>query len=131
VRNFTNFGLPSDIQLTYNGTVYFDAQATSYQMWNVISTETPSQLQATVLSISGGNIATASPTAKTWVEIPFGQVYQQLSGSHMYVAGKTIQNAVVNVSLIVPDNTKNYTLHAVYAYNCVLMIADGTVSYAF
>jgi hypothetical protein len=130
VKNFTNFAMPSDVQLTYNGTIYYEAQATSHQFWNVVSTENPSNLEATVLAISGGNIASTA-AIRSWVEIPFGQVYQQLSGSHMYVAGKTIQNAVVQLAVAVPDPAKAYTLHAVYAYNCVLMVADGTVSYAF
>jgi hypothetical protein len=65
------------------------------------------------------------------VEIPFSQVFEQLSGSHMYVAGKQIMNAVVNLTLAVPDPTKSYTLHAVYAYNCVMMTSMGSVDYVF
>jgi hypothetical protein len=130
VKNFTNFAMPSDVQLTYNGTVYYEAEATSHQFFNLVSTENPSNLQATVLSIASGNIASTA-AIRSWVEIPFGQVYAQLSGSHMYVAGKTIQNAVVQLAVAVPDPAKSYTLHAVYVYNCVLMVADGTVSYAF
>jgi hypothetical protein len=130
VKNYTNFALPHDIVLTYNGTVFFDAQATTSQFWNLVSTECPSQLEATVLDLSGGNIV-VSAGIRNWVEIPFGQVYGQLSGSHMYVAGKTIQNAVVSVALAVPDATKAYTLHCMYAYNAVIMVADGTATYAF
>lgn len=129
-RNYTNFGLPHDIVLTYNGTVYADMQATSSQFWNLVSTECPSQLEAVVLDVSGGNLVQTAGV-RNWVEIPFGQVYQQISGSHMYVAGKTIQNAVVNLAFAVPDATKAYTCHCVYSYNCVLMIADGTASFAF
>lgn len=130
-RNFTNYALPRNIQLLYNGTVYYDAQATSCQFWNLVQTETPSQLNATVLSVNGSNNLESTAAVRSWVEIPFGQVYEQLSGSHMYVAGKTIQNAVVNLALDVPDNTKDYTLHAMYSYNCVMMVADGSVSYVF
>ena len=130
VKNYTNFALPHDILLTYNGTVYYDAQATTSQFWNIVSSECPSQLEATVLDLSGGNIVVEA-ALRNWVEIPFGQVYSQLSGSHMYVAGKTIQNAVVNVAFAVPDATKAYTLHVMYAYNAVIMIADGTATYAF
>jgi hypothetical protein len=130
VKNFTNFALPHDVQILYNGTVYYDAQATSSQFWNLVSAETPAQLQATVLSINAGAIV-ATPKVASWVEIPFSQVYEQLSGSHMYVAGKLIMNSTVNASLVVPDATKAYTLHAVYSYNCVMAIADGSVSYVF
>ena len=130
VKNYTNFVLPRNIQLLYNGTVYYDAQATSCQFWNLVQSETPSQLNATVLSLSSNDLV-STPAVRSWVEIPFGQVYEQLSGSHMYVAGKTIQNAVVNLQLDVPDDTKSYTLHAMYSYNCVMMVADGSVSYVF
>jgi hypothetical protein len=98
-----------------------------------VSTETPSRLDSSVLSVTGTQASptfTDTPAPRSWVEIPFSQVYEQLSGSHMYVAGKSIMNAVVNLSLSLPEATA-CTLHAMYSYNCVMMIADGTVSYVF
>jgi hypothetical protein len=129
VKNFTNFVLPKDIELLYNGTVYYRAKGPSSQMWSLITTETPPQLESTVLSIAGGNIVSVSNKAN-WIEIPFSQVFEQLSGSHMYVAGKLIQNAVVNLSLTLPDSDA-YTIHAVYSYNCAIMISDRQAEYAF
>jgi hypothetical protein len=128
-KNFTNFILPKDIQLLYNGTVYYRADGIASQMWNLVSTETPSQLQATVLTQAGG-VYTETPKTANWVEVPFSQVFEQLSGSHMYVSGKLIQNAVVNVILTLPD-TAAYTLHCVYSYNCNLMIAEKGCEYFF
>lgn len=128
-KNFTNFYLPHDVQLLYNGTVYYRANGPASQMWNLVTTETPAQLQATVLSATAGTI-TATPATANWLEIPFSQVFEQLSGSHMYVSGKLIQNAVVNLILTLPD-TDAYTLHAVYSYNCNLMIADKGCEYFF
>jgi hypothetical protein len=130
VKNFTNFVLPKDIELLYNGTVYYRAKGPSSQMWSLITTETPPQLEATVLSIGGGNTLVESNVKANWVEIPFSQVFEQLSGSHMYVAGKLIQNAVVNLNLTLPD-TAAYTLHAVYSYNCAIMISDRQAEYSF
>lgn len=129
-KNYTNFALPRDITLTYNGTVYYSASNTASVMWNLVSTENPSTLECTKLSIASNNLVSTAGT-RHWVEIPFGQVYSQQSGSHTFVAGKTIHSAVVNCQLSVPDNTKNYTLHCLYVYNCVMLIADGTASYAF
>lgn len=129
VKNYDNFVLPKDIELLYNGTVYYRAKNFASQMWALVSTETPPQLEATVLSLSGGNIISTSKKAN-WVEIPFSQVYEQLSGSHMYVAGKLIQNAVVNLNISLPD-TASYTVHVTYSYNCALMIADKGCEYAF
>ena len=133
VKNFTNFVLPKDIQLLYNGTVYYRTFGPASQMWSLITTETPPQLESTVLSLAGGPppVAINAVSKKAnWVEIPFSQVFEQLSGSHMYVSGKLIQNAVVNVSLTLPD-TDAYTVHAIYSYNCALMIADKACEYAF
>ena len=99
-------------------------------MWSLIATETPPQLEASVLSIADGAIQAPEPVVANWVEIPFAQVFEQLSGAHMYVAGKLIQNAVVNLTLTLPDSDP-YTVHAVYSYNCALMIADKACEYAF
>jgi hypothetical protein len=129
-KNFTNYYLPHDVQLLYNGTVFYRAEGPASQMWNLVTTETPAQLQATVLSSGSGGTITVTPATANWLEIPFSQVFEQLSGSHMYVSGKLIQNAVVNLILTLPD-TDAYTLHAMYSYNCNLMIADKGCEYFF
>jgi hypothetical protein len=132
-KNFTSFVLPKDIELLYNGTVYYRARDIGAQMWNLITTETPPVLQNTLMTIPAGagpvTITTTSVPAN-WVEIPFSQVFEQLSGSHMYVAGKLIQNAVVNLNVELPDSA-SYTLHAVYGYNSALMFADKGCEYVF
>lgn len=129
VKNATKYVLPKDIELLYNGTVYYRAFGGATQMWSLVSTETPPQLQCTALALSGGNIISV-PTVANWAEVPFGQVFEQLSGSHMYVAGKLIQNSTVNLQVEVPDNDA-YTVHAVYSYNAALMIADKGAEYVF
>jgi hypothetical protein len=132
VKNFTNFVLPHDVQLLYNGTVYYRANGPASQMWNLITTETPAQLSATPLTAGSGatTVTVGAAATANWLEIPFSQVFEQLSGSHMYVSGKLIQNAVVNLILTLPD-TAAYTLHAVYSYNCNIMIADRGCEYFF
>lgn len=131
-KNFTKFYLPHDIQLLYNGTVYYRADASSSEFWNLVSTETPSLMDSPVLvaPVVPGNAVNDVAWTSKWVEIPFSQVFEQLSGSHMYVSGMNIQNAVVNLQLTLPD-TDPYTLHAVYAYNCVLMCQGGSAEYVF
>lgn len=133
-RNYFDFALPRDIQLLYNGTVYYDAPGVCSEFWNLVSSETPSQVSNNIVSLdttpNPDVLSTVAVTSK-WVEIPFSQIYEQLSGAHMYVAGKLIQNAVVNLQLSVPDPTKSYTLHVMYSYNCVMMVAGGTVDYVF
>ncbi len=130
-RNYFNYYLPRDVELLYNGTVYYDAQGTASEFWNLVSSETPSQVSNVVVDLAAGpSLSKVAGTSK-WLEIPFSQVYEQLSGAHMYVAGKMIQNAVVNLNFAVPDETKDYTLHVMYAYNCVMMVAGGTCDYVF
>ena len=132
VKNFHNFILPKDIELLYNGTMYYRAKGTSSQMWSLVSMETTPQLECTALSLVAGppaSFATDNVLAN-WVEIPFSQVFEQLSGSHTYVAGKLIQNAVVNLNLTLPD-TDAYNIHCVYSYNGVLMCKDGGCEFMF
>lgn len=132
VKNFTNFILPKDIELLYNGTVYYRTKGPASQIWSLITTETPPQLDCTVLALAGdpANAITSASKVANWVEIPFSQVFEQLSGAHMYVAGKLIQNAVVNLSLTLPTPDA-YTVHCVYSYNCTMMIRDKDCQYAF
>jgi hypothetical protein len=130
-RNYTRFILPRDVQLLYNGTVYYRSDATSSQFWNLVSTKTPSQIESTVLAPAGADTdLTNVSVVSNWIEIPFSQVFEQLSGSHMFVSGMKIENSVVNLSLKLP-NTDPHTLHAVYAYNCTMMVQNGSVEYVF
>lgn len=129
-KNYFNWQLPQDVQLLYNGQIYYDAPKASSEFWNLVSTETPSNVANSIVAISGGNLALSATTSK-WLEIPFSQVYEQLSGQAMYVAGMPIKNAILNLKLTVPNAQRSYTLHVQYAYNCVMMIAGGTADYAF
>jgi len=128
-KNATKYYLPTDIELLYNGTVYYRTIGTGAQMWSLCNTETPPLLQNTTLSIVDDALV-VTPEVSNWVEMPFSQVFEQISGAHMYVAGKAIQNAVVNLQITLPDND-NYTCHFVYSYNCALMIKDKSCEYAF
>lgn len=129
VRNFDNYILPKNVELLYNGTVFYRAKGGASQMWALCATETPPQLPCTVLSLSGGVIV-STPKLSNWTEIPFSQVFEQLSGSHMYVSGKLIQNAVVNMQFTLP-NTLPHTAHFVYSYNSALMISDKQCEYVY
>ena len=67
-----------------------------------------------------------------WVQLPFSQIYEQLSGTHLMVRGKMIENAVVNMILRLPAaNTLGYVLHVVYAYNALLFMSAGSAEYVF
>lgn len=133
-NNPYNWILPRDVKLVYNGSVYHDFTGVSSQIWDVLGCDIPSNFENAVLDSSGG--WTATDTLTNWVNLPFSQVYEQLSGTHLMVKGKEINNAVVNVSLKLPAYTGSsdagrFILHAVYAYNSILLMSGGGAEYIF
>jgi hypothetical protein len=133
-NNPYNWLLPRDVKLLYNGSVYHDFTGTSSQIWDVLGCDIPSNFENAVLDLSGA--WSTRDTLTNWVNLPFSQVYEQLSGTHLMVKGKEINNAVVNVSLKLPaytgaSNAGRFILHAVYAYNSILLMSGGGAEYIF
>lgn len=135
-----DFVLPRDVELLYNGLVYQRFKGTSSQIWDLMACETPAQFSNSVLSVVAGAPGTVPVDAaftsaakvSSWINMPFSQIYEQLSASHLMVRGKMIENAVVNVNLALPATTAgNFVLHAVYAYNCILFESAGSSEYIF
>lgn len=135
-----DYVLPRDVELLYNGLVYQRFKGTSSQIFDLISCETPSSFSNSILAVTAGAAGTVpadsafSSSAKisNWINLPFSQLYEQLSASHLMVRGKMIENAVVNVNLALPSvTTGNYVLHAVYAYNSLLFCSAGSAEYVF
>lgn len=125
-----NWVLPRDVQLLYNGTVYQNYKGTSSQIWDLMASDVPSNFSNSVLSIEAGEFVSA-PARTNWVNMPFSQVYEQLSGAHLMVRGKMIENAVVNLLLTTPEAKSTYVLHAVYSYNSLLFCSAGSAEYVF
>jgi hypothetical protein len=131
-----DFVLPRDIELLYNGLVYQRYDGTSSQIWDLMACEVPAAFSNSILAQSGTGVAatafTSSAKVSSWIQLPFSQIYEQLSASHLMVRGKMIENAVVNVNLTLPSVTAGrYILHAVYAYNCLLFQSAGSAEYVF
>jgi hypothetical protein len=129
-----NWVLPRDVKLLYNGAVYHDFAGVSSQIWDVFGCDIPANFENVVLDGSGS--WTSTDTLTNWVNMPFSQVYEQLSGTHLMVKGKEINNAVVNVSLKLPtysgaSTAGRFILHAVYAYNSILLMSGGGAEYVF
>lgn len=133
VKNFTNYILPTDVQLQYNGSVYYRARGGASQMFSLLNSDIPTTLNCTVLSGTGTaspfSIA-STPRIANWTDIQFSQVFEKLSGSSMYVSGLPIRSSVVSLDLSMPDNDA-YTLHFVYAYNSVMMLSGGSAEFVF
>jgi hypothetical protein len=133
-NNPYNWVLPRDVKLLYNGAVYHDFAGVSSQIWDVLGCDIPANFENVVLDSSGS--WTSTDTLTNWVNMPFSQIYEQLSGCHLMVKGKEINNAVVNVSLKLPTYSGSSTagrfiLHAVYAYNSILLMSGGGAEYVF
>lgn len=131
---------PRDVQLLYNGTVYQNFKGTSGQIWDLMNTDVPAQfVNSKIVRSSTVNTAAGAFTSTNimtnWVNLPFSQVYEQLSGAHLMVHGKKIENAVVNLLLSLParedGGAGDYVLHAVYAYNSLLFMSAGSSEYIF
>lgn len=122
----------TNIQLTYNGEVFYRSDSGSSQIWNLI-TDTKSagfnNFQA-----GGGPPATWGTNVVTqWVDVPFAQVSVPYDKEIKLVHGKPILNAVVNLTFdapaVAPGST--VTLHAVYLYNASLLMSRGGAEYIF
>jgi len=128
--------LPRNVQLIYNGTVFQNYRGVSSQIFDLMNTDVPSQFQNSVVSRTTSNDPAAAFTSAAkmtnWIQLPFSQVYEQLSGTHLMVHGKMIENAVVNLQLSLPAvSSVGYVLHAVYSYNALLFCSMGSAEYVF
>ena len=123
--------LPRDVQLLYNGTVFQNFKGTSSQIWDLMGSDVPSNFNNSRLINGGAAGFTSEPIRTNWVNLPFSQIYEQLSGSHLMVHGKKIENAVVNVQLTTPEAKSTYVMHVVYAYNSLLFCSAGSSEYVF
>jgi hypothetical protein len=133
--NAYNWVFPRDVQLLYNGTVYQNYKGTSSEVWDLMSSDVPSAFNTSLLTRSGNTDPTLAfgntDAYIKWVNMPFSQIYEQLSASHLMVHGKKIENAVVNLLLKTPQAKDTYKLHVVYAYNSLLFCSAGSSEYIF
>ena len=126
---------PRDVQLLYNGAVYQNYKGTSSEIWDLMASDVPANFNNSRLIDSGSGVTATAFTSEAaltkWVNMPFSQVYEQLSASHLMVHGKKIENAVVNLLLTTPQAKDTYVLHAVYSYNSLLFCSAGSAEYIF
>ena len=116
----------SDVTLTYNGEIFFRADGTASQLWNLIGDTKSAGVNNYALA---ANAWAADLT--TWVDVPFAQVNIPYDKEIKLVHGKPILNAVVNLSVKTPTADTDYVLHAVYLYNASLLCSRGSAEYIF
>ena len=118
----------TNVQLTYNGEIFYQTTASESQMWNLI-TDTK-EAGANLAAPTAANALTSASVLTTWTDVPFAQVNVPYDKESKLVHGKPILNAVVNLSFTTPD-AGAYTLHAVYLYNSSLLFSRGSSEYIF
>jgi hypothetical protein len=124
--------MPRDVQLQYNGLVYQNYRGTSSQIWDLLGTDVPSNYAGSRLTdLGSGQGWDSEDVLVNWINLPFSMIYEQLSASSLYVTGKSIENAVVNLQLATPQAKSTYVLKAVYAYNSLLFMSAGSAEYLF
>jgi len=118
-----------DIQLTYNGEIFFKTASSASQIWNLVCDTKEPGANIEQQDGSGG----FEPFLSTYVDIPFAQVNVPYDKEVKLLGGKPILNAVVNLSFTTPSvlSGDSWTLHAVYLYNSSLLCSRGSSEYIF
>ena len=118
----------ANVQLTYNGEVFYRADANTNPLWSLIS-DTKSAIGYSLTNTNGswGTNTGGSP----WVDMPFAQVNIPYDKEVKLVHGKPILNAVINLQLLTPTADTDYVLNVVYLYNASLLCSRGGSEYIF
>ena len=117
------------VTLTYNGEIFSRFDASSGQLWNIVS-DTKLQAVNAVAATPGQASGTSATIVSPWLDCPFAQVNVACDKEMILIHGKPILNAVVNLQLTTPTGDA-YTLHAMYLYNASLLCSRGSSEYIF
>jgi len=142
IKNPFAWYAPENVVLTYAGEIYSNFTKGSSALWNLINGRLAPQVNDIYLvdnaaGAGNGVVTVTTGITDNWVECPFAQTFDDLTAHTMYTAGKNITNGIVQVAFTIPAYSKtgaalgaqNWTLHASYNYNAVLMFTGGTADY--
>ena len=142
VKNPFAWYAPENVVLTYAGEIYSNFTKGSSALWNLVNGRLAPQVNDVYLTDNGagggaGVIVITNGSTDNWVECPFAQTFDDITAHSTYTAGKNITNGIVQVAFTIPAYSKtgaalgaqNWTLHASYNYNAVLMFTGGTADY--
>ena len=121
---------PTNVQVSYAGQIYFRADGDSSQLINLINQKMTSKVSGSVLAYAGGAYS-STPTDFRWVDVNFAQPVDMDSYQTWYTSGLEVQNGIIQVTLTTPTAAADYTLHASYDYNSVIVFSQGTADFAF
>jgi hypothetical protein len=119
----------TNLELTYNGEIFYHSDSDSSQLWNLISADTQPLISVATQDDQGALV----DESVSWVDINFAQVNMPYDKEVKLMHGKPILNAVVNLKLDTPSvlASGSWTLHALYIYNSSLLFSRGSAEYIF
>jgi hypothetical protein len=131
--NPNNWILPRDVVLSYAGNVIHNMRGVSSQALQIYYDDIPSYLTNSILTpAAAGSIGfTSAQKTNSWVHLPFSQRFEQLSAEYTSVAGLSIANGVMNLSLRTPSALSTYRLYYVPYYECAMVLDGGNCEYMF
>lgn len=132
------YGL-KDVELRYNGEIFFTASGQASKLWNLVEDKKIAGFNTSIIDYTA-NPADPAEFVSAWTLVKFSQVDVPRDRMYDLVAGKPVLNAVINLSLTLPDEVLTAgvvttglkcVLHAVYLYNASLLCSRGTSEYIF
>jgi hypothetical protein len=134
LNNPNNWVLPRDVVLSYAGNVIHNFKGVSSQALQIYYDDIPAFLTNSILTPATGSGAlgfTSSAKTSSWIHLPFSQRFEQLSAEYTSVAGLSIANGVMNLSLRTPTASASYRLYYMPYYECAMVLENGNCEYMF
>jgi len=136
-RNPNQFAPLNNVQLTYNGDIYYQTEGQESLAWSLMSATSPPVFANSSLVGAPSNAAPTSFTIDTqdynsyYTVIDLAQVQDQAMQATTAIGGLKVDNAVINLQLSVvgADGAKNFNLYAVYLYECTALFHQGSCDF--
>ena len=131
--NVNNFILPRDLVLSYAGNVIHNFKGVSSQALQIYYDDIPAYLENSILADAPPGTAgfVSSSKVNNWIHFPFSQRFEQLSAEYTSVAGLSIANGVMNLTLKTPTASPNYRLFYVPYYESAMLLERGGCEFVF
>jgi hypothetical protein len=120
-----------DLQVLFNGQVYYNSPGVSYQLYNIRDQPGSSAIGYTSLSAANVNAAvtpSASPISQYMYRVDFGRK-KGVQFEDNYQNTQRIANQVLNVTFQAPPTVAGanvtYRMYCTYIYNGVASLTDG------
>jgi hypothetical protein len=135
-RNPNQFATLNNVQLTYNGDIYYQSTGQETLAWSLMAATSP-PLFANVSLVPD---VPATPTNafdvdqqdSYYVVIDLAQLQDQAMQATTAIGGLKVDNAVINLQLSIAGATgsgTDYTLNAVYLYECTALFHQGSCDF--